>query len=345
MEYQHGGDVYSNQGVLDLSSNINPYKIPASISKAIKNGVSLLPNYPDSQCRKLKHALEKKYGIWEYNFICGNGAADLIFSLVYAVKPKRALLLAPCFSEYEQALQNMDTKILRYYMKEKTGFALDSGILNYLTSEIDLFFLCSPNNPTGRQVEPDLRDAILEKCNKNNILIVMDECFLDFCKDMKQSSSIGYIDKYPNLFVLKSFTKMYGLAGLRLGYGICSDQNLLEKIEASRQPWSVSILAQCAGIAALKEHAFIEETVEKLSAERKWLMEHLEPYVKKIYPSEANFILFEAEENLKEKMLKKHILIRDCSNYQGLSKGFYRIAVKDHKSNHKFVSAMKSRKR
>lgn len=344
MEYKHGGDVYSNQGVMDLSSNVNPYKIPDSITKAIRNSISQLSNYPDSRCRELREKLGSRYEVPSDHVICGNGAADLIYSLVYAKKPKKALLLAPCFSEYEAALKNLDTEIVRYDLKEDLGFQLDAGILNCLTSEIDLFFLCTPNNPTGRIVEKYLQNAILEKCRKNQILLILDECFLDFSDKWKEASAVGYIEENPYLFILKSFTKMYGLAGLRLGYGISSNRTLLEQIESAGQPWPVSIPAQHAGIAALEEEKFAEETREKTAVEREWLLQKMNPYVKKVYASDVNFILFQAEEHLKESLLKKKILIRDCSDYYGLSSGYYRVAVKDRKTNQKFLEALKKRK-
>lgn len=273
--------------------------------------------------------------------ICGNGAAELLFSLVLVKKPKKTLLAVPGFQEYEQALKTTSCEISYYQMTKEHGFTLQDEYLTMLTDDLDMAFLCSPNNPTGLLIDPELLEQIIVTCEKKNIFLVLDECFLEFVGEELQISGKSYLRDMKNLFLLKAFTKMYGMPGLRLGYGLCSDSVLLRKMEEAVQPWNVSQPAQMAGIAACKEQAFAAKTRAYISSERMFLKEELEKLGFYVYPSKANYLFFEAPVDLYERCLEEQILIRDCSNYRGLEKGYYRIAVKSHEENLELLQILK----
>ena len=169
----------------------------------------------------------------------------------------------------------------------------------------------------------------------------MDECFLDFVPEPEKYTLKAFLEEYENLFLLKAFTKRYAIAGVRLGYGLCGNKELLEKIESVCQPWNVSSMAQAAGLAALEEKAYVEEGRQITFKEAAYLKKEIEVLGYKVYPSMANYVFFEGSENLYEQLEKKKILIRDCSNYTGLSKGYYRVAVKMHEENEKLIQALK----
>ncbi len=331
--YQHGGDIYRNKVKLDFSSNVNLMGIPEGVIRAAKRGVDLSYSYPDTECNELREAISISENISKDMIVCGNGAADLIFSLVITKKPKKALLLSPTFHEYEQALQSVDCKISYHHLLESNRFQLQSDFIEEINEEIDIVFLCNPNNPTGVLIERSLMENILQKCKDSNCFLVIDECFLDFVPDGKDYTLKDLCKKSKNLFVLKAFTKLYAMPGLRLGFGFCGDSLFINKMKNTSQPWNISIPAQMAGVVALKETKYVYKSLEVIEEEKKFLIQELVQLKFKIYGSQANYIFFGAKKGLYEKCLKHGVMIRDCSNYRGLTDGYYRIVVKTHCEN------------
>ncbi len=337
-EYIHGGDVYRHPDVLDFSANINPLGPPKEVIRAAKESMEQMVHYPDACKEELKTALSNYEQVPEEWLICGNGAAELIFTLVYTLRPKRALLQAPTFAEYEQALRCVDCEIS--YADSKMTYEIGREFLHSLTMDPDIVFLCNPNNPTGLLIDPDLLLDIVKICGKRNVILVVDECFIDFVDAPKKHSLLKYLASYPHVFLLKAFTKRYAMAGLRLGYGICADSALLAAMEERTQPWNVSAPAQAAGIAALKEQAYVEQSRDIIKKERAYLKKELNRLGYACLDSQANYIFFKGEPDLYDQLLKEKILIRDCSNYKALTKGHYRIAVRLHEENERFIQAL-----
>ena len=333
----HGGDVYKYNHCLDFSANCNPLGTPQSVKQAIIDCVDDLGDYPRVGCGPLREAIASYEHTRKEYLICGNGAADLIFSLCRAQNPKKALLLAPTFAEYEQALVSMGCEIARYYLEEPVDFCVKENYLQVLQKEKpDIIFLCNPNNPTGITMHRELLEGILRSCAESGIFMVVDECFLDFVKEPEKHT----LKEYPNLFLLKAFTKRYAIPGVRLGYGFCSDSKVLERMEAVTQPWNVSTVAQQAGLAALKETEYVEKGRLLIFRESVWMKEKMAQLGLKVYPSETNYIFFHGPADLFERCVPKGILIRDCSNYPGLEKGYFRVAVKLHEQNEKLIQVL-----
>lgn len=339
MEQVHGGDVYRYENVIDFSANINPYGPPERVIEAVRKSAESLYRYPDIRCEKLRHALAAREGVLEEWLIFGNGAAELLFSLALAVKPKRALIQLPSFAEYARALASVDCEILSYRTCAGDGFHIREDILEQITEELDLLILCNPNNPTGTLIKPQLLEKIAEKCKQNGVYLVLDECFLDFTGQTGASGK-RWLNTNPMLFILKAFTKLYSIPGVRLGYGLSSNAALSERMEAVRQPWSVSAPAQAAGLSALEETRFAAGSVEKIAAEKARMMQKMKNGGYKVYESAANYIFFEGRETLWEECLAAGILIRDCSNYPGLHKGYFRAAVRRKKENDLLLSVL-----
>ena len=181
-------------------------------------------------------------------------------------------------------------------------------------------------------------EEILETCAMQGIFMVVDECFLDFVKDPEKHTLKGKLEKYPGLFILKAFTKRYAIPGVRLGYGFCSDGEVLDRMEAVTQPWNVSTMAQQAGMAALKESEYVEAGRQIIFRESAWMKEKMRQVGLTVYPSEANYIFFYGSEDLFERCVAKGILIRDCSNYEGLTEGHYRIAIRSEEENERLIT-------
>ena len=338
MKYIHGGDIYRNKVKLDYSVNVNPLGMPAESLEAAKAGVDLSIHYPDSLCEELR----KKLGEWEKvradSLLFGNGAAELIYAVVHALHSRQALLVTPSFLEYERALMGTFCHINYEMLYETNNFCLTRSIIDHISQDVDLVFLCNPNNPTGQLIEQDLLVGILEKCKSCDTCLVVDECFMDFVENSEQHSMKYYLEEYKNLVILKAFTKTFGMPGLRLGYLMTYNEELRDKIFEKLPPWNISIPAQEAGKAAIRNTKYLRETAKLLKEERIYLMGELHNgLVDKIYESQANFIFFKAKKGLHEKFLEKGILIRNCSNFKGLEEGYYRIAIKKHDENEKLI--------
>lgn len=335
----HGGDVYENKIVLDYSANTNPYGTPQGVIDAMTAAMPDVHQYPDPYCRKLIAAIAEYENVPEEYILCGNGAAELIYSYFEATKPKCAVELAPTFSEYSLGMEKVGTRVERYALKQENNFMLDEGFFDFAAEvKPEVIVLCNPNNPTGQLIPQDMLKRILSYCKDNNVLFFLDECFMDLTGSGQSISA--ELANNPNLFILKAFTKSFGMAGVRLGYCLCADANTLSKMAEASQPWNISLLAQAAGVAALKEKEFLAKTVATVKEERPILAKGLSDLGFWVCPGEANYIFFKGPECLQEKLKDVNIAIRDCSNYYGLTKGWHRVAVRLRHQNEALLDAM-----
>lgn len=341
-ENPHGGDLYGRPVLLDFSANTNPLGTPPAVRQAVVESSQFLNQYPDPYCRKLVAALSDFEQVPTSYILCGCGAAELIFSFCAAVKPRRALELAPTFSEYSTALTAMGSAVDRYPLAEENGFALTEEFLPFLRSgQWDALFLCNPNNPTGQTIPHALLEEILDLCQQRHVRLFVDECFLDLTDGGRDLSLKNQLKDHPELFILKAFTKSYGMAGLRLGYCLSGDSALLQAMGRTVQPWNVSLPAQAAGVAALGEREFLRHTRAVIHQERTWLRSALEGLGLRVFPSQANYLLVKGPVGLCENLIEKGILARSCANYHGLSPTFLRLAVKRHEENEILINALR----
>ena len=348
----HGGDILSAREVftgeiLDFSVNINPLGMPESIAAAASDSISRATQYPDPLCRELRAAIAERDGVHVDWVLCGNGAADIIFRLAFAERPRRALITAPTFSEYEEALRCVGCEIAYHHLKPEDDFDLTDSILDSLRSgddtEPDIVFLCNPNNPTGRGIKPELLSQIMDTCRERGMRLVIDECFLELSNKGDGTGLSGYLGIHSELILLRAFTKSFAIPGLRLGYCLCSDKELINALIRCGQAWAVSIPAQEAGMAALRfESDFPARARELLAVERPRLAAALRELGLTVYDSTVNYMMFRAEgvTDLKERMLARGILIRSCANYIGLGEDYYRVAVRTADENDALCSAL-----
>ncbi|MGO5164470.1 MULTISPECIES: threonine-phosphate decarboxylase CobD [unclassified Candidatus Paralachnospira] len=342
MKHTHGGNIYPYDHILDFSANLNPLGMPGPVRIAAMDAVIRSDYYPDPDCTALKEAISRREQVSADQIICGCGAAEIIYLVFQALRPCRVLLISPSFAEYEEAACATDSELCYY----ETGpeLTIKEDYLDALGGGIDVAFLCNPNNPTGLTCSREFLMRVLEKCRESKTLLVLDECFLDFLPDKEAYEMTGELEG-GSLLILKAFTKSYAMPGLRLGYGMTADRELLMRMEEVRQPWSVSVPAQAAGVAALEEvdPKFLEETVRVVTKERKRLEEGLKRFGFAVFPGKANYLFFRScRTDLKEALLKRGILIRDCSNYRHLKPGDYRIAVRTEAENTRLLEALKS---
>lgn len=337
----HGGDIYEKDVFLDFSANINPLGTPSGVLEAVRSSLPLLHRYPDPYCRELTAAIAQFEGVPEKQILCGNGAAELIFSFCRGLRPEKALVPVPSFSEYASALASVGYQVVPYRLAQEDGFALTEDFLTAL-EEFDgqLLMLCNPNNPTGQVIQQPLLEKILSLCARKGIFLFVDECFLDLTEGGEERTLKPWLWQAENLLLLKAFTKSYGMAGLRLGYCLSGNSPLLLAMSRDAQAWNVSIPAQAAGVAALKEQAFLRRAREIISDQRPRMAGALEGMGLTVIPSRANFLLFYSEKELYAPLLARGIQLRSCDNFPGLGQGWYRAAVKLPEENEKLLSAM-----
>lgn len=346
--YTHGGDVYAARQaygapVLDFSANLNPLGMPPQVRAAAVTAVDEAVHYPDPLCRALREGIALRDGVTPEQVVCGGGGADLIFRLCYALRPRRALVTAPTFSEYEQALGAMGCEVVRHPLEEGENFALTPALLPPIGLGLELCFLCSPNNPTGQTIPLPLIRGAAEACRGAGAVLVVDQCFLELSDEGEDDQLNGWLDEFPNLVLLRAFTKSYAIPGLRLGYCLTGNRALAERLYACGQPWPVSAPAQAAGLAALACPDWPARARGLIQAERPILADGLAALGLKVYPSRANYLLFRAQgdETLKERLLARGVLIRSCANYPGLGPGYYRVAVRTRRENQVLLSELK----
>ena len=319
----HGGDIYRNCISLDYSVNINPLGIPASVEAALREAVSLCSRYPDIRQEKLKAAIAGMDKVSADEILCGNGASELFPAILHALKPKKILIPVPSFYGYEWAAGTEACEVSYFPLREQDNFVLGEDFIEALDKETELIYLANPNNPTGQLIPPEILKGILKRCQELDIIVV----------------EAGM--KCGNLIQVRAFTKTFAIPGVRLGYLICRNREVCQKIARQLPEWNLSVFAQMAGCAAAKETEFIGESRKLIKEQRSILTKELTSLGFRVYPSRADYILFYTELPLYELLLKKQILIRNCENYRGLSKGYYRIAVRGQAENERLISALR----
>ena len=380
----HGGNIYkifrekNIKEILDYSSNINPYGIPESLKKRITENLEILERYPDPDYIEFRQKLAHLNKVDVSNIILGNGATEIIFLFMKVINPKKILIAAPTFGEYERAVKATerveDSSILgnsnkkkydeksfgkqkieiEYFeLKESDDFKLNIGNLkNELEKKYDLLIICNPNNPTGKFLKLSETEQILKECNKYNTKLFIDEAFIDFLEDGMKESIINTKENKQNLFVTRAFTKFFAIPGLRLGYGIYFDKKLEKRISEKKEPWSVNNIAEMAGLTVLDDTEYIEKTLKWITEEKTYVYEKLNEISGiKPYKTEVNFITVKIDEKLfsgglnvkllREKMLEQGILIRDASNFNFLDERFFRLAIKDRENNDRVIETLK----
>lgn len=357
----HGGNIWpylsavggsatggSNSKIADFSASINPLSLPPTVKGIVTRNIDKLSHYPDPESKGLKIALAKSYNLSTANLLIGNGSIELIYLILQALKPGKVLIPQPTFSEYEFASRINGARILSLRAKENEDFRIDLLRLKKLIPRAELVFLCNPNNPTGSLLPALEVLSLLNLCRKHKAILVVDEVFMDFVPAAKKQTLISEASKDKNLLVLKSLTKFFALAGLRLGY-LIGHTKVIDRISGFRHPWNVNSLAQMAGEEALKDKKYIKETGEFMRKERAYLFDNLTRIEDlKVFPATANFFLCKLESarvrdahDLSKKLIKQGILIRNCYNFRGLNNKFFRLAVRKRKENNRLLIALK----
>lgn len=347
-EHVHGGDIWglAQRDVIDFSANINPLGPPSGVSKAIIDSLDELIHYPDPLCRELSTSLATKRGIEVEEVLCGNGAVELIYLLVHWLRPKKALIPQPTFSEYTHAVEAAHGEVVEFFFKEEENFKPNLKDLFQALRGTDLLILCNPNNPTGILLEKRDLIEILKQAQRERVFVLIDEAFLDFLPDYEARTLVPHLKEFDNLMVLYSMTKFFSIPGLRLGAAF-SSKEVIKGMRAIKDPWSVNHLAQKAGLACLADQDFINKSREHSLMESNYLFTQLkektklriwQPSVNYIFASLINYDLTSTQ--LCSRLLENGILIRNCNSYPGLEERYVRIAVKSRADNLRLVDEL-----
>ncbi len=350
----HGGEIYNIQEKIeyDFSVNLNPIPCPERIIESLFKAVSESGKYPDLYQKKFREKIaeyeNKKIENYGYSIdyryvIGGNGASELLSAMIRMINPKRALVPVPSFYGYRHAL-NMcsECEFVGYKLSEGSEFLIEDDFIQKITKDIDVIILANPNNPTGRLIPENILGKIVNRCMETGTRLIVDECFKELSEGDVQTTA--YLFKYPDIFIVNAFTKLFSIPGVRVGYMIATPSNI-ELFRKYLPEWNLSVFAQKAGIAGaeiLGKGDFIERTSKIIKEERTYITKELRALGFKVYESDTSFILFHSKQNIFNELKKRGILIRDCSNFEGLCEGHYRISVKDHESNRVIISALKA---
>lgn len=347
----HGGNIYGNEIEYDFSVNLNPLGPPKSVQDALAAALNHVEEYPDPEYRELRRGLANYWQLAEEQIVPGNGASELIPGIIRTLSPKTCMVTAPCYSGYETALNAAapSCRIHRIPLRAEDDFTLPENTCQEIARvKPNLLILTNPNNPNGKRISANRLREIGDACRTAGTVLLVDECFLALSGGDEDSLIHCIRSEALPAVVLRAFTKTFAIPGVRLGYAVCSAPTA-ERIRRELPEWNLSVFAQYAGTAAFGNvtpgtpapetsaggtSGYLAASVEMIAREREYLMAELESLGLRVFPSDANYILFQSRDReLHRKLLDKGILIRDCRDYHGLTAGFYRTAVRTHREN------------
>lgn len=344
----HGGDIYSykEKELLDFSSNINPLGVPKSFEISLLKNLMDFTRYPDINYVDLRISIARYLNIDKIeSIILGNGAVEVIYKAIASLEIEKVVIAVPTFSEYKRAAQTQKIPVEEVLIYTDHGKVNLDPLVN-VTITNSLVVLCNPNNPTGTLTDiSSLRDLALRLQEKNSYLLV-DEAFIEFTEGYPKTSMVSLTNQLPNLILIRAVTKYFGIPGIRLGYGVMGDENLVKKITEKMEPWNINTAAVLAGISVLHDEGYIERSRKWIEEERLFLFNELRGINGlTILPTQSNFLLAKHDyltaQRLKELILEKDILIRTPEGFSGLTPNHFRLAIKNRSANIKLISALK----
>ncbi|UCC58945.1 MAG: threonine-phosphate decarboxylase [Candidatus Bathyarchaeum sp.] len=357
--YFHGGNVWELSEkynipldqLIDFSISTNPLGVPEKALQNIRQSLNLISHYPDPDHEWLLEALSNSADVEPDNVIVGNGSTELIylFTEVFIESGYEVIIPVPTFSEYKAATERFGGNMTFINCDPAKNFQLNfEELKRAISKKTRIIFLCNPNSPTGCLHEKDDILRFIGFAAEKNVLVFLDEDYIDFVDDSKRYSMAEYVGDYDNLFVLRSLTKFFGLAGARIGFGIASP-TLVEILRRAKMPWSVNSLAMFGAVEAVKDEDFIKKSRLLLQRSKREMLEMFRaiPWLK-VYPSETNFLLVEiiqgelTSTQLQKGLAKRGFLIRDCKDFDGLHHRFFRVTVRRPEENIKLIETIKS---
>ncbi|MBQ1597625.1 MAG: aminotransferase class I/II-fold pyridoxal phosphate-dependent enzyme [Lachnospiraceae bacterium] len=355
-DHFHGSDLekiekiygIKKEEIVSFSANVNPLGISPKLEQDLASHIHAIESYPDREYTQLKAAIAGYAKTDASKIIVGNGSTELISLFIQITAPKRALILGPTYSEYEREISLVGGRTSYFPLDEKNYFQLDiSQLISHLTDNVDLLVLCNPNNPTSTAITAADMRKILDACKIHDIYVMVDETYVEFAPEMHKITSVPLTDDYNNLIILRGTSKFYAAPGLRLGYAITGNEDLLKEINQKKNPWMISSLAEEAGKIMFSDEEYINRTRDLISTERERLYQLFRESGKytPFYPA-ANFMLLRIESRtedshtLFERCIKEKMMIRDCSTFPFLSDRYIRLCFMKPEDNDRLAKIL-----
>jgi threonine-phosphate decarboxylase len=336
-------DLNIPEQIIDFSVNLNPYGPPAKLREIWNELYHDAIDYPDPYGQDLVSAIAQHHNLDENMVMIGNGAAELIFLLGQFFAERHVLVVEPAFSEYKKACEAFGCKVFSHVLYDQHDWNIDFVRIEEDVTGKDALFFCHPNNPTGKVYPKDHLLSLVEMAKEHACYVVIDEAFADFCSE--STSIVKELQRYPNLIVLRSLTKMYAIAGLRLGY-LLAHPEIISKLKQKQPHWSVNAIALKAGLICLKDDQHADRTRQMIDQERNRMIDALQNMGFRCSDSSVNFFLIHdpdipSMDPLITFLLKKGLVVRHTKNFRGLDGRYIRVAVRKKEENDQLLSALR----
>lgn len=355
-DHFHGSDLEKIQEIyginkdeiVSFSANVNPLGVSPLLRSTLASHIDAITSYPDREYTSLRNSIANYCGTDAANVIVGNGSTELISLFIQIEHPKKALIIGPTYSEYEREISLGGGTTLYYPLQESDNFRLDiNDFITHLNENIDLLVICNPNNPTSSCITRSEMRHILDACKRHDIYVMVDETYVEFADNMDEISSVPLTNDYNNIVILRGTSKFFAAPGLRLGYAITGNLDLIKAINTRKNPWTINSLAVVAGEIMFSDTDYIQKTKALISSERariyKLLKEH--PDFKAYEPS-GNFILVRilrddlTSQDLFDRAIRQKMMIRDCSTFPFLDNKYIRFCIMNPEDNDRLLSCL-----
>lgn len=357
-EHFHGSDLekiekyygIKKEDIVSFSANVNPLGLSDKLKASLSEHLDVLTSYPDREYTELRRAIAD-YCNTSPEYVCvGNGSTELIALFIKALAPKRALVIAPTYSEYEHELENNNSQTDYFILRPEDDFVLNvEGLKQALgQNSYDMLMICNPNNPTSGTISQSDLAEIIKHCHDNDVFVLIDETYAEFVSDAPGTIAIPLTESFENMAVLRGVSKFFASPGLRLGYAVCKNQKLRSIISALQNAWSINSLAEAAGKLMFTDSEYIKKTQNFIASERDRLYKELSeiPVLKPYYPT-ANFILVKiltdkvTAQDLFDAAIKEGMMIRDCASFVSLDESYFRLCIMSKEDNTRLMSCIR----
>lgn len=355
-DHFHGSDLekieaiygIKKEEIVSFSANVNPLGISPKLKEGIASHIDAITTYPDRDYTSLRECIATYCGTQKDHVIVGNGSTELISLFISVTHPKHAMILGPTYSEYEREISLAGGSTRYFPLKAGDDFQLDlEALKSRLTDDLDLLVLCNPNNPTSSCVDRATMRQILDVCKEHDIYVMVDETYVEFAPDVAAATSIPLTDDYNNIVILRGTSKFFAAPGLRLGYAITGNMDLLHHIQEVKNPWMINSLAVVAGELMFQDKDYIRETRDLICSERDRMYDiFLKSDRFTPYRPNANFMLLHIDEEsldaqtLFDRCIRQKMMIRDCSTFPFLSEEYIRICFMMPKDNNRLMDVL-----
>ncbi len=357
-DHFHGSDLekiekiygIKKEDIISFSANVNPLGISPKLREGIASQIDCITTYPDRDYMELRKCIAEYCGTESENIVVGNGSTELISLFIKIEKPKKAMILGPTYSEYEREISLEEGKTIYYPLREENDYILDvNHFISKLSEDIDMLVICNPNNPTGTAINNKDMRKILDACKECDIFVMVDETYVEFAENIEEISSVSLTRTYGNIAILRGTSKFFAAPGLRLGYAICSNNDLMQKVNQRKDPWTINSIAVVAGNLMFMDKDYIAKTKELIKSERDRMYELFSKSERfKPYKPQGNFMLLKilddtiTSQMLFDKCIKKGLMIRDCSTFPYLGENYIRFCFMNPSDNDRLAELLLS---